>query len=308
MIITPLRSLVFAFLSALSLGALRAADNPVIPLWPEGVPGLKADATPEKVDATHASNVHHPSLTVFRAPADKANGTGVIICPGGSYTSLSIANEGSLIAERLNAIGVTAFVLRYRLKEYGHPAPLQDVLRAVRLIRSQAADFGLKPDRIGVLGASAGGHLAASAGTLFDAPEGRTGAELDKVSGRPDFLVLLYPVITMQDPYAHAGSRKNLIGATPALELATHLSLELQVTKDTPPTFIVQAEDDRTVPVENSLMFYQALHKAGVPAELHLFPKGGHGFGMKKEIGEAATWPDRCEEWLRANGWLTVAP
>ncbi len=307
--ITPFRFLMFAaFSTALPLGALRAAEPEVIPLWPEGVPGLIADATPEKVDATHASNIHHPTLTVFRAPADKANGTAVIICPGGSYTSLSIANEGSLVAERLNSIGVTAFVLRYRLKEYGHPAPLRDVLRAIRLVRSQAADYGLKANRIGVLGASAGGHLAASAGTLYDAPEGKTGAELDKVSARPDFVALLYPVITMKEPYVHAGSRKNLLGATPTAEELAHMSLEDQVTKDDPPFFIVHTEEDKTVPVENSLIFYESLRKAGVPAELHIFPHGSHGFGMKKDIGAVATWPDLYENWLRANGWLTAAP
>ena len=195
------------FFAGLLIAPLSAADLPAIELWPEGVPGLRADATPEKIDQTHASNVHHPYLVAFPAPADKAVGTAVIICPGGSYRSLAIENEGSLIARHLNTLGVTAYVLHYRMVEYGHPAPLRDVLRAIRLLRSRAAEFGVKPERIGVLGASAGGHLAASAATLFDDPDGKTGAELDAVSGRPDFAVLLYPVITMKDPFSHALSR-----------------------------------------------------------------------------------------------------
>lgn len=283
----------------------RAADPVKIELWPEGVPGLRADATPEKITGTSATNVHHPYLISFPAPADKAVGTGVIICPGGGYRNLSIENEGSRIAERLNAVGISAFVLHYRLSEYGHPAPLRDVLRAIRLVRSRAAEFGVKPDRLGVVGSSAGGHLAASASTLFNDADGKTGAELDTISGRPDFAVLLYPVITMKTPLAHAGSRNSLLGTAPTPEAVDHMSLELHVIKETPPTFIVVAEDDKTVPVENSLMFYQALHTAGVAAELHVWPKGGHGFGMKPGLGSASTWSDRCEEWLRAGGWLT---
>lgn len=292
---------------ALPLTVLHAADPAPpakIELWPEGVPGLRADATPEKLDATHASNVHHPYLVAFPAPADKANGTAVIICPGGGYVRLSIENEGSLIAERLNGLGVTAFVLHYRMVEYGHPAPLQDVLRAIRLVRSRAAEFRVKPERIGILGASAGGHLAASAATLFNDPDGRTGAELDHVSARPDFAVLLYPVITMKDPFVHAGSRKALLGPHPTPEAIEHMSLEDHVTPETPPTFLVQTEEDKTVPVENSLMFFAALRKAGVPAEMHLWPKGPHGFGMRKDLPGPSSWSDRLEEWLRRGKWL----
>ena len=247
---SALRSLCLA--SALMTASLHAASEPpVIDLWPEGVPGLKPDASAEKLVGSTVSNIHHPSLTVYAAPADKANGTAVIIAPGGSYARLSWVNEGTSPAAWLNSLGVTAFILKYRVKEYGHPAPLRDVLRAIRLVRSRAADFGLKTDRIGLLGFSAGGHLAASAGTLYDAPEGRTGAALDSVSGRPDFLLLLYPVITMEAPYAHARSRLNLIGEHPEQALMDHLSPELQVTKDTPPTFLVATEEDKTVPVQN---------------------------------------------------------
>ncbi len=297
----------FLALTLLSSTALFADEPKQIELWPEGVPGLRADATPEKIETGRASNVHHPYLVSFPAPADKANGTAVIICPGGGYMRLSIENEGSLVAARLNAIGVSAFVLHYRMVEYGHPAPLRDVLRAIRLVRSRAAELGVKSDRIGVLGSSAGGHLAASASTLFNDTDGKTGAELDAISGRPDFAVLLYPVITMKDPFVHAGSRKALLGASASPEAIEHMSLELRVTKETPPTFLVATEEDKTVPVENTLMYYQALRKAGVDAELHVWPKGPHGFGMRNDLPGPSSWSDRCEEWLRRGGWLTAA-
>lgn len=282
-----------------------AAEPTVIPLWPEGVPGLRADASPEKLENARASNVHQPSLTVYPAPADKATGAAVIICPGGGYVRLSMENEGSQVAAWLNSIGVTAYILKYRMVEYGHPAPLRDVLRAVRLVRSQAADFSVQPDRIGVIGFSAGGHLAASAGTLFDSPEGRTGAALDAVSARPDFLLLMYPVITLQDPYAHAGSRRALLGESATAEQVAAMSLESRVTPATPPTFMVHTQEDTSVPIENSLLFYRALRAAGVPTEVHLFEKGPHGFGMRKEFGQTSAWIDRAEDWMRGRGLLT---
>jgi acetyl esterase/lipase len=303
------RLCLFTALMSASLHA-AAAEPQVIEIWPEGVPGLKADASPEKHEGSNVGNIHHPSLTVFPAPADKANGTAVIICPGGGYARLSFTNEGTSPAAWLNSLGVTAFILKYRVKEYGHPSPLQDVLRAIRLVRSRAAEFGLKADRIGVLGFSAGGHLGASAGTLYDAPEGRTGAALDAVSGRPDFLLLAYPVITMTLPYAHAGSRLNLIGEHPEPALVDHLSPELQVTKNTPPTFLVATEEDKTVPVQNSLIFFDALKKAGVPAELHIYQKGAHGFGLKPGL-ETSEWPMLAANWLRLNHLIptqSVAP
>jgi acetyl esterase/lipase len=294
----------FISLSALAM-SVRADMPSLIELWPEGVPGLRANRGPEAVTKTGGvSNVNNPTLTVLAPAAGKANGTAVIICPGGGYVHLSFTHEGTVPAQWFNSLGVTAFVLKYRLDDYGHPAPLRDVLRAIRTVRSRAADFGLRPDRIGVLGFSAGGHLAASAATLYDAPEGRTGAAIDATSARPDFAVLVYPVITFQAPFAHSGSKKALIGPNPPDELVRHLSLELQVTKNTPPAFIVQGENDRTVPVENSLVFYQALKTAGVPAEIHLYAKGPHGFGMNPGNGAISDWPKLCATWLRANGWV----
>ncbi len=281
-----------------------AVPQKVIELWPEGIPDLKTGIPAERIDNGRAYSVNKPTLTMFSPATVRPGGTAVIICPGGGYDHLSLENEGTAIARWLNPLGVTAFVLRYRLIEYGHPAPLRDVLRAVRLLRSHAAEFGINPARIGVIGASAGGHLAACAGTLFDAPEGRTGVELDKVSARPDFIMLLYAVVSMKEPNVHTGSRRSLLGANPAPELLDHLSPELQVTKDSSPTFIVHTEEDRAVTDFNSIEFYKALHQARVPVEMHLYEKGGHGFGMRKDLGQTSEWPKRAEEWMRSHGWL----
>lgn len=284
---------------------LRADDYPVIDLWPEGVPGLRADASAERVlDGGRITNVHRPTLTVIAPSNPATDGTAVIICPGGGYTRLAFDHEGIVPAKWFRSLGVTAFILKYRLREYGHPAPLRDVLRAVRTVRSRAAEYHIRPDRIGVLGFSAGGHLAASSGTLFDSPDGRTGAPIDAVSGRPDFILLIYPVITMDSQHSHQGSLTALLGQNPQPELARRLSVETQVSKATPPAFIVQTEEDKTVDVENSLMFYQALRNADVPAELHLYAKGPHGFGMRPGFGPASDWPARAESWMRFNGWL----
>jgi len=282
-------------------------DRTVIPLWPEGVPGAKADATPEVHEDARISNVHVPTLTYIAPAVDRPNGTAVVIAPGGGYVRLSTEREGIQFANWLSTLGVTSFVLKYRMQEYGHPAPLQDMLRAIRIVRSRAAEFGVDPDRVGAMGSSAGGHLTASAGTLFDNPAGRTGAELDSVSGRPDFMILMYPVITMRDPVAHAGSRHALLGDNPSEELLQLMSLETQVTAATPPTLLIHTQADHSVPVENSILFFQALTRAGVPAEMYLFEHGEHGMGMKDGLGTASEWPKRAEAWLRARGLLERA-
>jgi acetyl esterase/lipase len=281
------------------------AEGPlVVPLWPEGVPDARPDPTPEKVENNRVWNIHVPTLTVGTPPPGQANGAAVIVCPGGGYTRLVMGNEGHPVAAWLDSIGVTTFVLKYRLADYGHPAPLRDVLRAVRIVRSRAAEFGVDPARIGVYGGSAGGHLASSAITLYDHPDGRTGHALDCVSARPDFAILQYPVIFMEGPHVHAGSRRSLLGQNPAPELVERMSTDRHVTAATPPTFLVHGADDTSVPLENSVAFHAALRRAGVPAELHLFQKGPHGFGMRKDVGPASEWPRLAEAWMRLNGWL----
>ena len=285
-----------------------AAPTP-IPLWPEGVPGGIAGAGPEEaLSEGRVANVHVPVLVPHPAPAGTASGTAVIICPGGGYRRLAFGHEGTDVAAWLNSIGVSAFILKYRLQDYGHPAPLRDVLRAVRVLRFGADKWGIDPQRIGVLGFSAGGHLASTAGTMFDAPEGRTGADLDRVSARPDFLVLVYPVIAMSGPVAHVGSRDSLLGKSPSPELVESLSTQLRVTDRTPPAFLVHGGTDQTVPVEHSVLFYSALRKAGVPAEMHLYQEGPHGIGLKPGYGPMSSWVDRCAEWLKARNLLARRP
>lgn len=280
------------------------AAEPVIPLWPEGVPGLKADAADESAENNRVSNVHRPSLTMFAADPAKATGAAIIIAPGGGYARLAIDHEGWQLARWCNERGITAFVLKYRMKEYGEPAPLQDVTRAIRLVRSRAEEFGVAADRIGIMGSSAGGHVAATGATLFDHVAAKTGAALDVVSARPDFAVLLYPVITMDASYTHAGSRENLLGQDPAPKLVELYSLEKQVTAATPPTFIFYTQEDKTVPVRNGVEFFAALTGAKVPAEIHIFERGPHGMGMLPDRGPASDWPVLLEAWMRLHGWM----
>ncbi|MCP5530341.1 MAG: alpha/beta hydrolase [Opitutaceae bacterium] len=298
------RCITFALLSLLMPLAASAHER-VIPLWPEGVPGAKSIPA-ERIEADgRIAHVSAPTLTVVAPNIDRANGTAVIVCPGGGYRFLSNAREGVAYAQWLSHHGVTAFILKSRLHDFGHPAPLQDVLRAIRLVRSRANEFGIAPDRIGVIGSSAGGHLAASAGTLFDDAAGRTGAQLDAISARPDFLILLYPVITMEEPWVHAGSREALLGPDATAAQRKAFSLENRVTASTPPTLLIHTQADTSVPVGNSLVFYEALTRAGVPAEMYLFERGAHGMGMNLGNGTASDWPQRAAEWLRDRGLLT---
>ncbi len=284
---------------------------PVLPLYPGPVPNSQPSTVQETAIALpngqiRIATVVQPTLTVFLPPRRKATGTAIIVCPGGGYVRLSMDHEGYDVARRLAAMGVAAFVLKYRLPDsLSQPdktiAPLLDVQQALRLVRGQAAAFGVNPERIGLLGFSAGGHLAATAGTHFAQPVGQNPGP---VSVRPAFLVLLYPVISFQDSLVHAGSRRALLGEQPATAQVRLYSNELQVTAQTPPAFLVHAEDDQTVPVQNSLAFYQACRRHGVPAEMHLFPHGGHGFGLENKTTQD-DWMERLREWLTANGWLT---
>ncbi len=278
-------------MTTIFLALVLATVPPVIELWPEGVPGLRKDATPEKEEDGRFTNIHRPTLTVF-APTN-ANGTAMIYCAGGGYVRVAMGQGGGAITRWLNSLGVTVFALKYRNVEYGQPAPLQDVVQAMRIVRLRAGEFGIATNRIGIIGASAGGHLAACAATMFT----------NNVE-RPDFVALVYPVITMQDPFAHKGSRKALLGDNPSRELIERWSVEKHVRKDTPPVFLVATMADKSVPVENTLMFYQALRNAGVPAEMHVYAQGSHGNSLDPQFGPTAEWPKRCEEWLRFNGWL----
>ena len=269
-------------------------DREFVYLWPKGAPGAVGDELLDK-----------PKLTLYRAPRDKANGAAVVICPGGGYSVVASDHEGKQVAEWLNGLGVSAFVLQYRLApRYHHPAPLQDAQRAMRLVRARASEWGVDPARVGMLGFSAGGHLTSTAGTHFDG--GDAGAEdpVDRQGSRPDFLVLCYAVITLKPPFSHTGSHDNLLGKDQGPALVESLSNETQVTPETPPTFLWHTNEDTGVPAENSLLFYEALRRANVPAELHVFAKGPHGIGMAPADPAASVWPRLCAAWLDAMGFL----
>jgi acetyl esterase/lipase len=269
-------------------------DREVLVLWPGGAPGALGVA-PEDI----------PKLTVYPAPRETASGTAVVVCPGGGYRGLSSDKEGRAVAEWLNALGVSAFVLQYRVgPRYRHPAPLQDAQRAVRLVRQQARRHGIDRARVGIIGFSAGGHLAATLGTLDDAGDPSSADPVDRLGSRPDFMVLGYPVVSMTGPFVHRGSRAQLLGEAPDAKLLEELSAEKRVTERTPPTFLFHTADDASVPVENSLSFYEALLKAKVPAELHLFPHGRHGVGLAPDHKVLNQWPGVCAVWMRSLGLL----
>ena len=305
-----LRTLLGRLLPLLLLAAPGMAQS-TLPLYSGTIPDSKPSevretSVTESGNRVRIANVVQPTLTVFVPAPGTANGTSVIICPGGGYARLAIDSEGYDVAKRLNEMGVTAFVLKYRLpNDQSQPdksiAPLLDAQQALRFVRQQAAKYSLNPERIGLMGFSAGGHLSAWAGTSFARPAGdNAGPE----SVRPAFLVLLYPVISFSDTLRHVGSRDNLLGQNPSAELIRQYSNELHVTAQTPPTFLVHAADDKAVPVNNSIVFYQACLRHGVPAEMHLYPRGGHGFGLNNST-TPDRWTDRLRNWLEANGWLT---
>lgn len=295
----------FRYLALLLFCAFALTSSPaaplVIPLWPEGVPGLQTNAGPEVEINGRFTNIHNPTITMYAPEIAQSSGTAIVFSPGGGYVRVS---DGKNDARWLNSLGITVFVLKYRLDNYGHPAPLQDVLRAIRIVRSRAVEFGIRPDRIGVMGASAGGHLSACAATMWDSPLGKTGNSLDEVSARPNFAALIYPVITMEDDFVHKGSRRALFGNHPTPEQIGLLSIEKHVRTNTPPVFLAATMADKSVPVENSLRFYQALRDAEVPAELHAYAAGSHGDSRDPQYGPTAKWPERCEEWLRFNKWI----
>jgi acetyl esterase/lipase len=263
-------------------------------LWENGAPGALGQADTDK-----------PTITAYRAPRG-SSGTAIIVAPGGGYGALAMEHEGRQWAYWYNAMGITAFVLKYRLgPRYHHPIELGDAQRAIRTVRARAAEFSIVPDRIGMMGFSAGGHLASTAATHFDAGKSDSPDTIERVSSRPDFLILGYPVISFDPAVTHMGSLRNLLGDNPDPKLVENLSNELQVTPQTPPTFIFHTTNDNGVPVENSVRFYLALRKAKVPVEMHLFENGPHGVGMALSDPSLSVWPSLLMNWLRARGLLT---
>jgi len=285
--------LIVASLGALNSRHFAAAAEPErVLLWPAGAPG-----------AVGSEEADQPSLTIYPPPADKANGFALLICPGGGYQHLALDHEGQQIAAWVNSLGGTAFVLRYRLApRYRHPAPMNDVQRAVRLIRARAQEWKVDPRRVAIIGFSAGGHLASTAATHFDSGQTDASDPIDQQSCRPDLAILCYPVIAMATEYAHAGSRNNLFGPNPDPKLVEKFSNERQVTPQTPPTFLLHTTPDTAVVPENSILFYSALRRAGVPAELHIYSVGPHGVGLAQKLPEVSGWPQQCAAWLQEMG------
>ena len=269
------------------------APQPTIRLWTGDAPG-----------ATGIGENDVPTLTAFMTTPGKASGAAFIVCPGGGYEHLA-PHEGAPVAQWLNSLGIDAFVLKYRLgPKYHHPVEMEDVQRAIRLVRANAQNWHLDPKRIGIIGFSAGGHLAATAATHFDAGCMNAPDPVDRVGCRPDLAILMYPVITMSGQFVHSGSRRNLLGLHPDPKLEILLSNQLQVTPQTPPCFIVHAADDRVVPVENSLLFAMACRQNGVPFELHIFEHGVHGFGLAAGDPVLGTWTSLAANWLRRNDFV----
>lgn len=290
---------------------LVKAQTSMITLWPGGIPDLVLNinysekATISEGIPTRFEKVTDPSLYVYLPPADKATGTAVLICPGGGYAALAFNHEGNTIAKWLNENGIAGIVLKYRLpsdlimkkKSIG---PLQDAQEALRTIRRNASKWNIDPGKIGVMGFSAGGHLASTLSTHFDE---KVYDVKDTISARPDFSILIYPVITMDSSFTHAGSRRNLLGEDASDEAVRHFSNELQINEKTPPAFLVHSSDDNAVPVKNSIVYFEGLKNFNSPSELHIFRKGGHGYGMAPGKDTQSAWPALCLSWLKSLGF-----
>jgi acetyl esterase/lipase len=287
------------------------SQTETFPIWPSTIPGVIVNNDYQEITlfkegiAYNISKVTTPTLAVFLPENNKINNTAVIICPGGGYSHLSIEKEGTKVAQWLNSLGIVAFVLKYRLpsdlimnnKSIG---PLQDAQEAMRIVRRNAKKWNLDVNKIGIIGFSAGGHLATSLSTHYNE---NLYNKIDSVSARPDFSILIYPVISMKNEITHKGSQINLLGASQSNASINFFSNEMGVTAEIPPAFLVHATDDLSVPVQNSINYYLALKKHNVPAELHLYERGGHGFGLGvKETSQY--WTNQCENWLRSNHYL----
>jgi len=302
-----MKSIIFIILLTFTMQLEINAQKEVIKLWPDGVPNsiLNSNYTESNETGadgiTRVSRVTDPELIVFPAPEDKATGTAVVICPGGGYQILAIDHEGYWIAQWLNKLGITAVILKYRLpsdkimkdKSIG---PLQDAQRAMRIVRKNAKKWNIDTDKIGIMGFSAGGHLASTISTHYN---DKIYTLKEPISARPDFSLLIYPVISMKVSTTHMGSRTNLLGKNPSDDMVRHFSNDLMIDKNTPPAFLAHAGDDKAVPVKNSINYFLALKQFDIPAELHIYEKGGHGFGIKHLSGTTAFWTEDCERWLR---------
>ncbi len=292
-----------AIFSLALIGLSTMAQDFKLKVWPNGAPDSNGMTQPEETyEGKHVRNVSEAEIYVYLPKIGINTGAAMVICPGGGYIWEAMDHEGYKMAEWLTNQGVAGIVLKYRLP-YGHDQiPLEDVQRALRIVRQKAAEWGINPAKVGVAGSSAGGHLTSTAGTKFDTGNPTATDPVDRFSCRPDFMLLLYPVISFREEFGHMGSRINLIGPGNKWELVEKYSNELQVTPETPPTFLVLADDDTTVPPRNSIEFYLALKKYNIPAEMHIFRNGGHGFGMNKNNLPVDQWPNLFAEWMKTEG------
>jgi acetyl esterase/lipase len=282
-----LKGLVAIMVLSVGLNNGTAQDNEWIPLWENGAPEQNGD-----------TDLDTPAYIV-RLPKENNTGVAVVIYPGGGYGHLAVDHEGYQVADWLNENGIAGIIVRYRYTPYHHPVPLMDAQRAVRTVRHHAKEWNIDPNKVGILGFSAGGHLASTVATHHETVHPIENDPIDTLSSRPDFAVLIYPVISFTTEYTHKGSRRNLVGDNPSEELMKSLSNELQVTKDTPPTFLMHTYNDTGVPAENSILFYLALRKAGVPAEMHIYEPGQHGFGLAPNDPVLSTFPSHIIDWLK---------
>lgn len=311
MMVSKLKQTMLTFICLIAIGGSLSAQSKVINLWNDKIPGAKHNDQFKQMVDTAAGwvdkhSIVNPCLYFYPAPEAKATGTAVIICPGGAYGGLAIKHEGEQVAKWLNSLGISAFVLKYRLPddsimENKSIGPMQDGQRAIRLVRSHAKEWGVNPAKIGIMGFSAGGHLAATLSTLYN---DKVYESDDLTSARPDFSLLIYPVISMNGDIIHWGSRINLLGNSPTPEMVKHYSNELQVNGETPPAFMVHSLDDDAVPVQNSINYALALHKANIACELHLYPTGKHGYGMGKSTNTESFWTEACRKWFETKGLL----
>ncbi len=290
-----------AFIVLTIINVTSFAQNETIKVWPNGAPNDNGMKEPEeKYDGVRVRKVSEAELYVFLPEKEKNTGAAVVICPGGGYIMEAMDHEGFDMATWLASKGVAAIVLKYRLPYGHHEVPSSDARRAMRIVRQNAGKWGINPGKIGIAGSSAGGHLASTVGTHFDYGNKNSSDLIEQISCRPDFMLLLYPVVTFREEFGHMGSRANLIGEGHDWKMISEYSNEMHVTPETPPTFLVLADDDTVVPPQNSINFYLALKQNKVPAELHIFKDGGHGFGMNKKNLPVDQWPELFYSWLKA--------
>lgn len=286
--------------------SMSKSQNYSLKVWPGGAPDSNGiTASEEKYDGVRLRNVTEAEMYVYLPAKDKNTGAAVVICPGGGYQILAMDHEGYNIANWFAERGVAGIVLKYRMPNGHHQIPSGDARRAIRTVRANAKEWGIDPAKVGIAGSSAGGHLASTVGTRFDPGNSEAVDPVERYSSRPDFMLLLYPVISFNEEFGHMGSRRNLIGDGNNWEMVQQYSNELHITSDTPPTFLILADDDKTVVPRNSIEFYAALKAHNIPAEMHIFQKGGHGFGMRNNNIPADSWPELFMDWLKATGFLT---